>query len=366
MTDYNDGQNTPKPENFDDELTPSDDENCTNLREAPELQDHSKQKPSDRQRRWNALSWRPAFSVRFRKKTAHTRSLFRKSIKTIRLPWKRGRPRRIVGRTPFEDQPSFVSGKGHAAACSKPCRISVSSSSGSSCSCCSSSDGERDVIIQPATVIKQKKLPPPRPPAPKLSSKKSKRGLRSQRRKKEKARNKKHASSGYSARDEVVRKPKKRIRRWDQQRRSKREKRLKAHETAKEPRLNPFDNYPAAATDRQYQDFEHDYRKTGHIFDGDTHHPHYHHVKAYPVKPARKPSEKETKLKEFKKPQELSHVGGVKYYSIKQDVDEVKKLQKKKRTSQSSSKSKYKSYHRNASRKRKKSRSNSKKRNSSE
>ena len=271
-------------------------------------------------KRWNTFKFKQNFSQKFRRQALSTRSIFRKRVNNLSFPWKRKGPRRVIG-GPVEVGGLTVCGEVYP---TKELRAAESSSCCSSCSCCSSSD--EGSVADPSP----KKLPPPRPPAPKLSSKKShiisNVGNEVVR--------KKSGSSGYSSEEEKERK-KRRKNRNKNKKRSISKKRERKQKKIKEPSSNPFDNYPVAASDRKYEDFEHDYRKNGHFFDGETYQPQYHPIKSYPIKPVQKHKKEEEEV-EDKKPQTSSPKGGVKYYPIKPDK-ELKEEKKKKRKLRSKS-----------------------------
>ena len=313
--------------------------------------------------RWKKPQWRPNISLRIRKRGTGTTAFLGRGLRSFQLPWKTRGPRRVFEIPSSGDEPSVC---GEVFSVEKPSDLNADSISycSSSCSCCSSSDDDAPEDL--LSTSKPKKAPPPRPPSPKISSKKSK--LRKTKPTSERNdRRKNSASSGYSSEEDKDAKKKKRHRRSKRQKRRKtknRKKTMKEKTTPKPPSSNPFDNYPVSATDRQYQDFENDYRKNGHIFDGIKYNPQYHLIKSYPVKPVHKPLEKDNDLEEKEKPQVPAPKGGVKYYTIKQD-DEIEKMKRKQRRSRSQS-TKHKKRKSSSSRKRDKSRSKSpKKRKSS-
>ncbi|XP_076813876.1 uncharacterized protein LOC143460303 [Clavelina lepadiformis] len=301
---------------------------------------------------------RKKISVSLRKRN----TLFRSRITKKR--WRKG-PRRVVG-NPQGVGESSVCGDIHDAYGSSTSFSESSSSCCQSCSAnCSSFCNERlsdgDII---ETSTPPKKIPPPRPPAPENQNKTSLENIAENLHGADistinqeriitvssdctsKASDEDSDKGSHKNRAEQSQESHKKENNKNKSRRPV-EKTKENRYTEKSSHKNPYNNYPVAASDRQYQDLEHDYRRSGHIYDGGVYHPQYHPVKSYPIKPFRKPnSEKEQREDDKKesphsKPERGRTSGGIKYYSIKPDKGDSKsETKRKKKDSRSRSKQK--------------------------
>jgi len=278
-----------------------------------------KKRTKKRRRNFRRVPVKLAFRDKLRLATPG--SAWRAKLQTLRIRrWKSG-PKRVVG---------VPDGVGVSSVCGDPefeAKLSETASevNPSSSARATSASSEQELDSSPqndgeikTSGVKESKVPPPRPPAPKITKKrtssKTSEGLN-----RENKVLKKNGSSGYSS---AGGDPKRRSHKTtDAQRVSKKK--------SKDVSRNPYDNYPVAATDRKYLDFENDYRKRGHIYEAGAYHPQYHPVETFPMKPAHRKTE-DTHSRQDKNDQQkeagdkANTTGGVKYYSIKPCHDEGK------------------------------------------
>lgn len=255
------------------------------------------------------LKFRKNLAKRWQKSNDRTRALFQRGFKRVPQPWKLNRLREI-----YRNRVTDVK-------MSKPADHPPTPSLSSSCSCCEIESSCICSIFEKDVPTKQ--LPPPRPPSLKVKT-----PLKVQKRSPRKSRKhchevEKRASSGYSS-EEKERTP----RRYPPKHRKKtRNKRESDREGSK---AHVSKQHPTATTERGLHDTEHDYRKRGFVTNGEIYHPCRHNIKTYPIKPAHKEAKKkEIKVIVEKELEVKVPLGGVKYYPIKPDKNEIKDLKSK-------------------------------------